>query len=59
MTDNNATLPSTHVPDGADVNQHLDALAVRDEPADYEAAWWQRRKLATLYTTVRTWLLRQ
>jgi hypothetical protein len=59
MTDNNATLPSTHGPEGVEVNQHLDALAVRGEPIDYDAPGWQRRNLATLYTTVRTWLLRQ
>ena len=57
-----ATLPSTYTPEGASdkaVNIHLDKLITEREPVDYEATWVQRRYWATLYSTVRAWLLRQ
>jgi hypothetical protein len=39
-------------------NQKLDAQILRQEPADeitQAAPWFQRLRIATLYSTVRSW----
>jgi hypothetical protein len=43
-------------------NKELDAEIMRREPAGdltRDAAWWQRRHRATLWTTVRAWFMPQ
>ena len=52
---NERTLPKiTH-----EHNKKLDQQIVDREPLDYDAPWVQRRYWATLYSTMRAWLLRQ
>jgi hypothetical protein len=56
------TLPSTHTPEGAsnkEVNTHLDKLIVERERPDYDAPWFMRRHWATMWSTMRGWLLHQ
>jgi predicted nicotinamide N-methyase len=55
-SDQRATSPSTHTPEGAsnkDVNVHLDKLTIDRELREIDAPWFGRRYWATLYSRSR------
>jgi hypothetical protein len=46
-----ATLPTSTT----EFNKKLDAQIIEKEPPDYDAPYFERRYLATLWSTVRSW----
>ena len=49
-----ATLPTSTKA----LNKQLDQQIVEREPPDYDAAWFWRRHVVTLYSTMRAWVVR-
>ncbi len=49
-----STLPSST----KEHNKTLDKQIVEREPPDYDAAWFWRRYVVTLYSTMRAWVVR-